>query len=197
MSNRSCSFGPSQSTSACDERHISPAPSCGLLSPVRDTRSDFDLWYASTYPRVLAAIRAFANDDPIAREATDDAFVRALERWSRVRDLKSPVGWTVVVGMNRVKRFRARLVRERHAARRASSSPYQQTHETTIDSRIDVSHRLRVLTTRQRQVIVLHYFADLPVSTIASQLRIADGTVTATLAQARAKLRSDLEHLST
>ena len=45
---------------------------------------------------------------------------------------------------------------------------------------------------RQREVLVLHYWLDMPVSAIAAELRIAEGTVKSRLARARSALASNL-----
>ena len=45
----------------------------------------------------------------------------------------------------------------------------------------------------QRQVIVLHHLAGLPVEEVASELRLATGTVKSRLARGRAALASTLQ----
>ena len=42
---------------------------------------DFEVWYRREHPRVLATCAALSGDAAAAAEATDEAFVRALERW--------------------------------------------------------------------------------------------------------------------
>lgn len=49
------------------------------------------------------------------------------------------------------------------------------------------------LSRRQREVIGLYYFVDLPVAEVASVLGISTGTVKSTLAAARVRLRDLLE----
>ena len=49
-----------------------------------------------------------------------------------------------------------------------------------------------MLTDRQREVLVLHYYADLDYATIAEALGISPGTVGATLSTARRVLRQAL-----
>jgi RNA polymerase sigma-70 factor (ECF subfamily) len=48
------------------------------------------------------------------------------------------------------------------------------------------------LTDRQREVLFLHYYADLDYATIAEALGISPGTVGATLSSARLTLRRAL-----
>jgi RNA polymerase sigma-70 factor (ECF subfamily) len=51
---------------------------------------------------------------------------------------------------------------------------------------------LELLSERQREVLFLHYYADLDYSTIAQALDISSGTVGATLSAARQTLRGAL-----
>ena len=51
---------------------------------------------------------------------------------------------------------------------------------------------LELLTDRQREVLFLHYYADLDYTTIAEALGISPGTVGATLSTARGVLRRAL-----
>src|SRR5206468_6932526 len=53
---------------------------------------------------------------------------------------------------------------------------------------------LELLTERQREVLFLHYYADLDYTTIAQALGISPGTVGATLSTARGVLRRALTH---
>jgi RNA polymerase sigma factor (sigma-70 family) len=52
---------------------------------------------------------------------------------------------------------------------------------------------VQALPPRRRLVVFLRYFADLPYRTIADVLEIDEGTVAATLAQARQALTAILE----
>jgi RNA polymerase sigma-70 factor (ECF subfamily) len=47
---------------------------------------------------------------------------------------------------------------------------------------------LRVLDRHHREVVVLHYLADLGIADIATELGIAEGTVKSRLSRARARL---------
>ena len=52
---------------------------------------------------------------------------------------------------------------------------------------------LELLTERQREIVFLHYYADLDYAAIAEALAISPGTVGATLNAARQALRAALE----
>ena len=60
-----------------------------------------------------------------------------------------------------------------------------------LDVLIDLHDAIRELPERQREVITLHYLADLSVAVIAAQLGISEGTVKSQLHDARHALRGD------
>src|SRR3546814_14785837 len=53
---------------------------------------DFESWYRREHPRLLASIVLVSGQPDLAREAVDEALVRALERWDRVSAMASPGG---------------------------------------------------------------------------------------------------------
>jgi RNA polymerase sigma factor (sigma-70 family) len=61
------------------------------------------------------------------------------------------------------------------------------------DLRPEVGEAVARLSTQQRAVVVLTYWADLPPAAIAERLGIAEGTVRRHLARARARLREVLD----
>src|SRR3546814_14963886 len=65
---------------------------------------DFESWYRREHPRLLASIVLVSGQPDLAREAVDEALVRALERWDRVSAMASPGGWTYRVALNCLRR---------------------------------------------------------------------------------------------
>ncbi len=58
-----------------------------------------------------------------------------------------------------------------------------------LDSDLEVWSQLDVLSVRQRAVVYLTYWEDLPVAEVAEVLGVSDGTVRRQLARARSKLK--------
>jgi RNA polymerase sigma-70 factor (sigma-E family) len=69
----------------------------------------------------------------------------------------------------------------------AATSAHQDAHEHS-----DLAQALRRLSARQRACVVLHYYVDLPVSEIATQLEISVGSVKRHLHDARSRLAEQL-----
>jgi RNA polymerase sigma-70 factor (ECF subfamily) len=153
---------------------------------------DFDAWYAETRPTMASALAAWCGDPALAADALDEAFVRAIERWGRVRSMDEPAGWVWRTATNVARRRMRRHGLEGRALRRHSAGRAAATRELSGDD-VDLRRALLTLTERQRTAIVLHYIADLPVSDVADLMGVATGTVSATLHQARTLLAARLE----
>jgi RNA polymerase sigma-70 factor, ECF subfamily len=120
-----------------------------------------------------------------AAEAVQDAFVEAYRRWRRIEHYDDPVAWIRRVALNRLlNRRRDETRRARPSARGVGALSPPQTDEVA-DRRIDVVAALAQLTPRQRAFVGLYYFGDWSVQAIATELRVSEGTVKATVHQAR------------
>lgn len=128
------------------------------------------------FVRVASAIAGGRED---GRDAVQEAFARAVRKRRRFRGdgtLEAWV-WQIVVNAARDSRRRRRLLVQ---------APVPEMN----DARPALPFEL--LTERQREVLFLHYYADLDYDTIARALGIGSGTVGATLSTARARLRREL-----
>lgn len=147
---------------------------------------NFEFWYQVQRPRVLAACMALAYDVDTAREATDEAFTRALERWPAVGAMASPGGWAQTVALNYLRRGLRRRRRERSGAARRPSVPPPGLPDAELWAAV------RSLPHRQQTAVVLRYVHDLSYEQIATTMAISRGTVASTLAAARANLAAAL-----
>ena len=145
---------------------------------------DFEDWYRTEHPRVLASLTLVAGDVEVARDATDEAFARALDKWDRVSTMARAGGWTYRVALNLVRRRMRRAALERRLLAR-HADPL-----ALPEPAMELWHLVRALPDRQRRAVVLRYVADLPEAEIAEAMGVARGTVAATLAAARSRLAS-------
>lgn len=145
---------------------------------------DFEEWYRALRPRMRPALTAWCGDPSLAADAMDEAFVRALERWSRVSEMDSPEGWLWRTATNSIRRRERRRTLESQLLRRQRDASGATTIEST-GSDVDLVRALQTLTVRQRTAVVLRYVADLPEKDVAEMMGIAPGTVSATLHRAR------------
>ena len=148
-----------------------------------DDDQTFADWYELTYPRIIAAVTLVTGDVHLSQDAVDEAFVRAYDRWRRVRGLASPAGWTYRVAVNVARRAGHKRTRERESWERWTYEPPVPAEQSRIWDLV-VS-----LTERQREVIVLRYVFDLTEREVAETLRVTRGSVSRTLGMAHQRLR--------
>lgn len=146
----------------------------------------FESFFLSQQPKLVAIALGWTGDADAAREAAQEALVRAYRNWTRVGSLDLPEAWVRRVLINllidrRRRERRDRLLAERLGPLGLVAAP------TTADERW--WDAVRELPDRQRAVITLHYLEDRPVREVAEILEIASGTVKATLSHARDRLR--------
>lgn len=141
---------------------------------------DFTAWVEPHLPvlrRYAARLVSPADADDVVQEA----LVRAWRRWSTYDDQRgAPLSWLLAIVADRARRHR---VRDNRPIARAAAAVPAAPHD------LDLERALARLPERQRQAVDLYYFADLDVSTVAQVMSCAEGTVRATLHQARARLR--------
>ncbi len=151
---------------------------------------DFEQWYRREHPLVLTALALAGGDVEIAREATDEAFVRACERWAKVQVMDSPGGWLYRVALNELRRRMRRQTLERELLRR-------QPQRSTIDAPSPIADpkvwdAVRALPRRQRSAVALRYVLDLTEREVAATMGISRGAASATLTSARKSLQETL-----
>ncbi len=153
-----------------------------------DTRPDLDFerWYRQEHHRVLTALAVAGGDVEIAREATDEAFVRAYERWSRVRVMDSPGGWLYRVALNELRRRARRQTLERELLRRHHRQRLDPAQPPIADP--SLWDAVRGLPRRQRSAVALRYVLDLTERDVAATMGISRGAASATLTAARKRL---------
>jgi RNA polymerase sigma-70 factor (sigma-E family) len=148
--------------------------------------------YHACYRRLVVQLFAFTTDLTEAQDAVQEAFARAVARPRGFAGIDNPEAWLRTVALNVVRRrWRRRrvldviLLRERPLHDPAG-------HDRT-DLRTDLSEALDAIPRSYREVIVLHYYADLSVEEIAAALGVPAGTVKSRLARGRTALAARLD----
>ena len=149
--------------------------------------SDFEKWFIDRYASLVAALTVVLGDAHAAEESSAEAFVRAYERWDRVRHMESPGGWLYQVALNHARRRARRLTRERELLGR-----FRPRDVAPITLEPELWEAVRALTDRQRTAIALRYVLDLSEREVAEVMEVAEGTASATLATARRRLEAML-----
>src|SRR3954451_5318126 len=157
-------------------------------TPPARPEDGFGAW-AAPHLSALWALAAHEVGAGAADDVVQETLLRAWRRWSTYDAGRgTPRAWLVGILLDRSRRHRAR--------RRPATTPFSV---DAGDAGRDAAERLRIeqavrrLPPRQRQVVVLHYLADLAVADVAAQLEISPGAVKAQLFDARSNLRRLLE----
>jgi RNA polymerase sigma-70 factor, ECF subfamily len=159
---------------------------------LKDIR-DFEEFYAANYGKIAALVAAIIGDRNEADDIAQETFARALARWPRVSGYELPEAWVRQVALRlaidsgrRLRRTLRALPRLRGPAQLTEPEPGSSLAFTAL------GHVLSRVPIREREVIVLHYVADLSVERIARDRGIPVGTVKARLAAGRRRLELGL-----
>ncbi|MEV4701979.1 SigE family RNA polymerase sigma factor [Actinoplanes sp. NPDC049316] len=158
--------------------------------PAADPPADFDAVYAAQYADLTVQLYAYFGDRQEAQDVVQEAFCRALRRWSSVSKYDDPVAWVRRVAWNLA------VSRWRRSRTALSFVRRQRPQEPQVDGpntdRIELVEALATLPPAQRRAMVLHYLGDLSVSEIAERESVAVGTVKSWLHRGRASLAVQL-----
>jgi RNA polymerase sigma-70 factor, ECF subfamily len=142
--------------------------------------TDLEALYRERLPEFTRVATAITGDPDTGRDAVQDAFAKALRKRRRFRGDGRLEAWVWRIVVNA-----ARDAGRRRRRNVAEPPP--------VEARADeLGLPLELLTERQREVLFLHYYADLDYTTIAHALEVSSGTVGATLSAARQTLREAL-----
>jgi RNA polymerase sigma-70 factor (ECF subfamily) len=150
-----------------------------------DTTAEFAALYRSTFRELSGYCAALLRDDHVAGDIAQEAFVRLFSRW---RSVDNPRGFLFVAATNLVRdewrrRGRARSLFAALAPLVKEAAPAADV--TALDDAI-----LR-LPHRERDALVLHLVADLPLAEVARLTSAPLGTVKRRVHDARKRLRND------
>src|SRR5690242_19600138 len=141
-----------------------------------------EAFYRTNLADLRRVATAIAGDRELGCDAVQEAFARAVRKRRSFRGTGSLDAWLWRIVVNA-----ARDARRRRPEPAETFEPSANGHAPVIP--------LALLTERQREIVFLHYYADLDYAAIAHALEISPGTVGATLNAARRTLRAALEEV--
>ncbi len=146
--------------------------------------AEFRDFYEQYYPRLARYCFRLVRDEESARDLAQESFARLLTRWIGLRD---PAAYLFHVATNLARASWQRRERERAAIEATPPQPAEDRYRR-------VHLAVNRLSRRHREIVLLYYFADLPVAAVAAAVRRPEGTVKRQLAEARALLAPELEN---
>ena len=145
--------------------------------------AEFRIVYRTELPRLVRLAHLITGSNAVAEVVVHDAFMAAFHRWESIDD---PRGYMYRAVVNR---SRSLLRRRRLELIHRSEQP-----GVILPPQIDeVWVALARIPARRRMVLVLRYYADLPVDEIADLMGTRPGTVRSLIHRGHESLRKVLE----
>lgn len=158
----------------------------------------FEEFVASGSARLLRSAYLLTGDRDHSEDLLQVALVRVARRWDVARNAPHAYAHRVLVNLLHDRR--------RNLSRRVSEqslSELDERHRSVPDGSEALVHRIalvsavRRLPARQREVVVLRFFADLSVSETAAAIGASEGTVKTHTSRALTSLRGALTDATT
>jgi len=154
---------------------------------------DFEEFYQANYGRTVAVAAAVLGNRLEAEDVAQEAFTRALARWSRLCRYELPEAWVRQVALRLAIDSGRRVRRTIKVAVKMSAQRHPPQPEAADSLPFTaLGDALKRLPLQQRQLVALYYLADMSVADIARESGVAVGTVKARLASARQHIEREL-----
>ncbi|MEE8600879.1 RNA polymerase sigma factor [Euzebya tangerina] len=143
------------------------------------------------HPKIRSALLLQTGDAALADDLSQETLCRVIERWDSVMMMESPEGWAFTVAFNLSRSWWRRVASRRRAVDRITRDS-REVDEPDPSVVPWVRDAIAALPPRQREVIVLRYYADLDVAETAEAMGCAPGTVKSLSSKARTALSAAL-----
>jgi len=177
------------------EPHLDGSASNGSQATDADTAFEaITEIYGAHYRSLVRLATLLVHDVATAEEVVQDSFVALHAGLHRLRDSDKTLSYLRAAVVNRSRSvLRHRVVVDRNAPKPAPDMPSAEHGALALIERSSVVAALRSLPERQREVVVLRFYADLSEAQIAAAMGITRGAVKSHTSRAMAALRSVLE----
>jgi len=149
--------------------------------------------YDGEYKSLVRLAVLLVHDVPTAEEVVQDAFEAMHTALRRLRDSEKALSYLRQAVVNKSRSvLRHRTVVDKNAPKPAPDEPSAEHAAMALIERTAVVAALRALPERQREAIVLRYYADFSEADIAAAMGISRGAVKSHTARGMTALRSIL-----
>ena len=150
--------------------------------------------YTTHYRSLVRLAVLLVRDIATAEEVVQDSFIAMHDAWRRLRDSDKALSYLRQSVVNRSRSvLRHRVVVDRNAPKPAPDMPSAEQGALSLLERSAVIAALRKLPPRQREALVLKFYADLSEAQIAASMGISQGAVKSHTARGMASMRAVLE----
>ncbi|MGW0485404.1 SigE family RNA polymerase sigma factor [Nonomuraea sp. NPDC003214] len=144
----------------------------------------FEAFVAAWYRRLLRAAVLISGDPHLAEDVLQDALIKLARRWPKVHT--DPVGY---VRTTLYRDVASKWRRQREFAYGEQPDRADGDSAAATDLKVLFARALARLPVKQRAVLVLRFYEDLPVMEVAAILRVSPGTVKSQTHAALKRLR--------
>lgn len=158
-------------------------------APAKPSVETFEEFFDANYERLLRTLYLVCGSRDEAEDLAQDAFVRACERWDRVRAMANPVGYVYRTALNRYRSALRRIgvaMRRRPAASAADAL-------AAADQRDELRRALAQLPEGQRAALALVEWLGMSDEEAGRILGVEPVTVRVRISRAHKALRPILE----
>lgn len=148
--------------------------------------------FRAEYPAMVRLAGLLVGDTAVGEDIAQEAFARLVEAGDRV---DSPTAYLRAIVIKRSSSHIRRLVVARRRLPPVPTVVVSDEMADDLTGRSVVRVALMRLSRRQREAVVLRYFAGLNDAEVAQAMGVSAGTVKTHLHRARAALRDELEDL--
>jgi RNA polymerase sigma factor (sigma-70 family) len=156
------------------------------IDPGLRANLSFEEFFEAEYPTLARALLLLTGDPAEAEDLAQEAFARVFERWDRVREMQSAVGYVYRTALN-LNRKRLRHLRVRAAQALRGQEPRDPV--AWAEERDRVRRALAALSADQREALVLVEWLGLGAEEAGRVLGIEAVSVRGRLHRARMRLR--------
>lgn len=150
--------------------------------------------YGTHYRALVRLATLLVRDVSTAEEVVQDSFIAMHAAWLRLRDTDKALSYLRQSVVNRARSvLRHRVVMDKNAPKPPPDVPSAEQGAISELERTAVVSALRKLPQRQREALVLRFYADLSEAQIASAMGISRGAVKSHTARGMSSLRTVLE----
>jgi RNA polymerase sigma-70 factor (sigma-E family) len=150
--------------------------------------------YEEHYEAMVRLACVVVSDIPAAEEIVQDTFLAMLTGSWQLRDQEKALAYLRQSIVNRSRSvLRHRIVIDKHLQKHSPDMPSAEHGALTLLERDAVVSALQELTDRQREAIVLRYYAGLSEAETATAMGISPGSVKSHVSRAMVSLREMLE----
>jgi RNA polymerase sigma-70 factor (sigma-E family) len=151
-----------------------------------------ELYLSEYWPLVRLAV-LLVHDVPTAEDVVQETFIAMAAGWERLRDREKALSYLRCAVVNRSRSvLRHRVVADKNAPQHVPDEPSAEAGAMTMLERSAVINALRSLPVRQREALVLRYYAGLSEAEIAQTMGISKGAVKTHASRGIAALKSVL-----